>query len=662
MEVIMFNSKKLLILVFCVLSLACMQLNAMDKKDQKQETSAQAPKKPTDALQELIASNQRRAPRTPATPALQPEATANQGQSADSKNVVNSPVVNNDAANVITAPAPAQKEMSDAMRAAIKQQAKTDDETSVLYLRYMTMLQTLAANNNQTLKTYLTDVERDATHFGLPLNAMLESLEERVRADEKRAHVDNKDQKSQTPSAPGGPTEDAQLAQAIAASLQAPSTPSQPKPQAGAVDRKAPNLQAENSGLCTVCLEDKKADEIRILHCGHTFCAPCLKGIFDGFLEEKILNAQRCPDCNKAFVGKDFIAIAPPEKLAEVINILLNLKVVSQPNQELTDKDKKWFAENTKECPQCNVRIEKNEGCNHMTCRQCTYQFCWVCSKPWKLDARDGGHGACSLPEEEEEDAEDLDEPDDGDAKAEINAAALPPVFEEIAFEQLIQNIETFDIQALIQIATTQALLAHVTGNQEGAQAFLTAEIGAIKTLRSSLIELLSAPHVGAIIEKLGAAIKVMQDIQTQIAKLHVIEETYRAAITTPEEYCTYLLIAFAEDTLRNMKKKSSWIVRMLAKKYTSPFQVDFDTACKIVCLIHNDENFNKELTECFEGLVVLLGLMQDLINIDDANEKQKLATIIRKSLANLNLSVGNNNIFSLRRILRSTLTRFLKK
>jgi hypothetical protein len=31
-----------------------------------------------------------------------------------------------------------------------------------------------------------------------------------------------------------------------------------------------------------------------------------------------------------------------------------------------------------KQCPQCHVDIEKNGGCNHMTCK-CGHHFCWVC-------------------------------------------------------------------------------------------------------------------------------------------------------------------------------------------------------------------------------------------------------------------------------------------
>ena len=34
-----------------------------------------------------------------------------------------------------------------------------------------------------------------------------------------------------------------------------------------------------------------------------------------------------------------------------------------------------------KRCPNCKFYTEKNEGCNHMTCSQCKFQWCWVCEK-----------------------------------------------------------------------------------------------------------------------------------------------------------------------------------------------------------------------------------------------------------------------------------------
>ncbi|KAL1941937.1 hypothetical protein VTO73DRAFT_6467 [Trametes versicolor] len=42
-----------------------------------------------------------------------------------------------------------------------------------------------------------------------------------------------------------------------------------------------------------------------------------------------------------------------------------------------------WIKSNTKECSKCMSTIEKNGGCNHMTCKKCKYEFCWVCMGPW---------------------------------------------------------------------------------------------------------------------------------------------------------------------------------------------------------------------------------------------------------------------------------------
>jgi len=34
-------------------------------------------------------------------------------------------------------------------------------------------------------------------------------------------------------------------------------------------------------------------------------------------------------------------------------------------------------------CPRCKTKVEKVEGCNHMTCLFCRYEFCWICGGPY---------------------------------------------------------------------------------------------------------------------------------------------------------------------------------------------------------------------------------------------------------------------------------------
>nr|XP_018904544.1 PREDICTED: E3 ubiquitin-protein ligase RNF14-like [Bemisia tabaci]XP_018904545.1 PREDICTED: E3 ubiquitin-protein ligase RNF14-like [Bemisia tabaci]XP_018904546.1 PREDICTED: E3 ubiquitin-protein ligase RNF14-like [Bemisia tabaci] len=38
-----------------------------------------------------------------------------------------------------------------------------------------------------------------------------------------------------------------------------------------------------------------------------------------------------------------------------------------------------WISSNSKNCPNCSSPIEKNDGCNKMTCTKCGIFFCWVC-------------------------------------------------------------------------------------------------------------------------------------------------------------------------------------------------------------------------------------------------------------------------------------------
>ena len=48
----------------------------------------------------------------------------------------------------------------------------------------------------------------------------------------------------------------------------------------------------------------------------------------------------------------------------------------------------KWIKANTKECPNCHQKIEKNKGCNYMYCNPkvggCGHAFCYVCETDWK--------------------------------------------------------------------------------------------------------------------------------------------------------------------------------------------------------------------------------------------------------------------------------------
>lgn len=50
---------------------------------------------------------------------------------------------------------------------------------------------------------------------------------------------------------------------------------------------------------------------------------------------------------------------------------------------KIDTKSKKWLTKNTRKCPGCQAIIQRTEGCLHMTCRQCKYEFCWDCLEKW---------------------------------------------------------------------------------------------------------------------------------------------------------------------------------------------------------------------------------------------------------------------------------------
>lgn len=52
----------------------------------------------------------------------------------------------------------------------------------------------------------------------------------------------------------------------------------------------------------------------------------------------------------------------------------------------------RWIHTNTKDCPKCLSHIEKNEGCDHMTCWKCKHEFCWECLAPYANIKRHGAY------------------------------------------------------------------------------------------------------------------------------------------------------------------------------------------------------------------------------------------------------------------------------
>ncbi len=68
---------------------------------------------------------------------------------------------------------------------------------------------------------------------------------------------------------------------------------------------------------------------------------------------------------------------AAEENIAESTAKTNSTQTSSKAVDEATAR---WILANTKACPRCKVRIEKNGGCDYIKCYVCGNEFCWKCS------------------------------------------------------------------------------------------------------------------------------------------------------------------------------------------------------------------------------------------------------------------------------------------
>ncbi|XP_069620137.1 E3 ubiquitin-protein ligase RNF14-like [Ranitomeya imitator] len=95
-----------------------------------------------------------------------------------------------------------------------------------------------------------------------------------------------------------------------------------------------------------------------------------------------------CILCNMTFHGISPCNI-PEEKNADLTEEDLTAeeesrRLLEQSEQRMQNRE--WIKENSKSCPSCKVPIEKNDGCNKMTCSKCKTFFCWLCLKKLPQD------------------------------------------------------------------------------------------------------------------------------------------------------------------------------------------------------------------------------------------------------------------------------------
>ncbi|KAL3289867.1 hypothetical protein HHI36_023257 [Cryptolaemus montrouzieri] len=193
---------------------------------------------------------------------------------------------------------------------------------------------------------------------------------------------------------------------------------------------------------CSVCVTTQNSDKFFSLSCSHSFCKDCWMTHFEVQINQGISTGISCMarDCGvlapEDFVLKHLARTNLREKyqqftFQDYVKSHPCLRFCPGPNcsiviysKEIKAKKafcsycktsfcfkcgidyhapteciiiKKWLTKcaddsetanyisaHTKDCPKCNICIEKNGGCNHMQCYSCKHDFCWMCMGDWK--------------------------------------------------------------------------------------------------------------------------------------------------------------------------------------------------------------------------------------------------------------------------------------
>jgi hypothetical protein len=202
--------------------------------------------------------------------------------------------------------------------------------------------------------------------------------------------------------------------------------------------------QADIGGECEICTQFFNKEELLCLPCRHSYCEKCWKMHVEAIIQtaqtripcmayncqcrvpltdiKKIASEKVYEDLIRFTIDahvsmNDAMTNCPNPKCSKPLCVLRNsnknrlcnvLKCVHcnfefciscgekshapascidvEKWKTLTDDtimEMRLFGDNFKKCPNCHTNIEKNGGCNHMTCFKCHHQFCWMCLRQW---------------------------------------------------------------------------------------------------------------------------------------------------------------------------------------------------------------------------------------------------------------------------------------
>mmetsp|Transcript_14468 Transcript_14468/g.21996 ORF Transcript_14468/g.21996 Transcript_14468/m.21996 type:complete len:510 (-) Transcript_14468:53-1582(-) len=201
-------------------------------------------------------------------------------------------------------------------------------------------------------------------------------------------------------------------------------------------DKKEVKIEKkEEMRQCGICLEEQPKSAFVDASCKHYFCKTC----WSRYLEVEIQNGKvlqiPCPEykCNRKVSQEEIKKSVNDSTYIKYLKFKRNREIAADSNKRwcitpdcpgiltkvplrrkatcnVCDQSLCWHCgepyhkgscekaaadskddayrrykrlHNVKLCPNCKATIEKNSGCNHMTCAVCKYEFCWICGSKY---------------------------------------------------------------------------------------------------------------------------------------------------------------------------------------------------------------------------------------------------------------------------------------
>jgi len=193
-------------------------------------------------------------------------------------------------------------------------------------------------------------------------------------------------------------------------------------------------IQILGESECSICLtEYQKGDIINLCANQHHFCKTCLKQYLQNLINEFKIENMKCPQdgCRELF-NKDLIQQILDEEsfqkyeaklLAKITNKNTDVKICPKPGcsvpynvhkgskfttcecgtkicnncnnfwhkgkncLEALDLEFEAFSKQNeiKFCVMCKSLVTRVEGCSHITCPVCDYEWCWLCGREYSI-------------------------------------------------------------------------------------------------------------------------------------------------------------------------------------------------------------------------------------------------------------------------------------